>query len=164
MSTRQITYIAVLAAVYVVIGIYVTPLLPNPMLRGQGVIAINMVVVVVSGILLGPNAGALVGLIGTAANALLGPAGGRPYELGAIIPHTIMGFTAGVLARRNAWVAAFAIIVGHVLNVIVFVIARLPLLPLPVVAGGVALETVVDLIVIWLAVAVLRPVVRSAPV
>lgn len=163
MSTRQIAYVAVLAALYVVIGLFVTPLLPNPMLRGQGVIAINMVVVVVAGMLFGPYAGALVGLIGTSLNAWLGPAGGRPYELAAIIPHIIMGITAGVLSRTNPWAGAFAIIVGHVLNVMAFLIVRLPLLPLLVVAGGVAIETIIDLVVIWLAVAVLRPVVRSAP-
>ncbi len=163
MSTRRIAYVAVMAALYVVIGFYITPQLPNPMLRGQGVIAINMVVVVVAGMLFGPYAGALVGLIGTSLNAVVSPAGGRPYELAAIIPHTIMGITAGVLSRANSWAGAFAIIVGHVLNVVAFLILRLALLPIPVVAGGVALETLIDLVLIWLAVAVLRPVVRSAP-
>ncbi|TMI99055.1 MAG: ECF transporter S component, partial [Bacillati bacterium ANGP1] len=66
MSTRQIAYVAVLAALYVVLG-QVVKFLPNPMVPGA-IIALNMVVVVISGILLGPRAGALVGLIGTGVN------------------------------------------------------------------------------------------------
>lgn len=165
MSTRQMAYAAVLAALYVVVGLYITPLLPNPMVRGGSVIAINMVVVVIAGILLGPTAGAFVGLVGTTLNALVGPGASRSFELAAIIPHTIMGLSAGWVGRVNRPAAAFTILVGHVLNLAAFFITRL--LPLTTVTAaifsvGLLLEVVVDLIVIWLAVAALRPLVRPA--
>lgn len=164
MSTRQIAYVGVLAALYVVIGQYVTQFLPNPMVPGA-IIAINMVVVVIAGILLGPTTGALVGLIGTTINAFLSPTGSRGFEFAAIIPHTIMGLAAGVLARMNQPLAALAIIVGHLLNIAAFLIAGL--LPFNQLAAtifsvGLLIEAVIDLVVIWLAVAALRPLVRSA--
>ena len=48
MSTRQIAYVAVLAALYVVLG-QVVKFLPNPMVPGA-IIALNMVVVVIYGL------------------------------------------------------------------------------------------------------------------
>lgn len=165
MSARQIAYVAVLAALYVVIGWQVTQYLPNPMVPGA-IIAINMVVVVVAGALLGPGTGALVGLVGTFINALLSPTASRAFEFAAVVPHTIMGLTAGLLARINQPAAAFAIIVGHLLNILAFVITGLlPLsqMALTIFSVGLLVETVIDLVVIWLAVAALRPVVRSAP-
>jgi len=158
-STRQIAYVAVLAAVYVVFGQLVR-FLPNPMVPG-GIIALNMVVVVIAGILLGPVAGALVGLIGTGANAI-SPAG-NAFEVAAIVPHTLMGLAAGLVGTRvPAVVAALTIIVGHVLNILVFVWTGL--LPLTDVTGtvffgGLAFETVVDVVVIVLAVRLLRPMI-----
>jgi uncharacterized membrane protein len=166
MSTRQITYVAVLAALYVVIGRFLTQFLPNPMVPGA-IIAINMVVVVVAGILFGPAAGALVGLIGTTINAFVSPSGSRAFEFAAIIPHTIMGYAAGLIARVNVPAAALAIVIGHVLNIAAFILVGLiPFnqLATTIFSIGLVVEAIIDLVVIWLAVAVLRPVVRSAPV
>lgn len=170
MSTRQIAYAALLAALYVVVGQF-TGRIPNPMVPGAN-LALNMTVVVIAGSLLGPLLGGLVGLLGTLLNAV-SPAG-NPFEYAAIIPHTIMGITAGLIARVSMPAAALAIIVGHVLNIAAFVTLPLgpqgsTLLPLNqltalVFSVGLLVEAVIDLIVIWLAVAVLRPVVRSAPV
>src|SRR5436189_6479305 len=95
MSTRQIAYVAVLAALYVVLG-QVVKFLPNPMVSGA-IIALNMVVVVISGILLGPRAGALVGLIGTGVNGFFTPAG-NAYERFAISPAYYHG-----TIRRARW-------------------------------------------------------------
>ncbi len=164
MSTRQIAYASLLAAVYVIVGRFVTQFLPNPMVPGA-IIAINMVVVVIAGILFGPTVGAFVGLVGTLVNAVLSPSGSRAFEFAAIIPHTIMGLTAGLLARINWAVAAFAIIVGHLLNILVFVLVKLlPVnqMALTIFSVGLLVETVIDLIVIWLVVALLRPRVGSA--
>ncbi|MGH2669568.1 MAG: ECF transporter S component [bacterium] len=161
MSTRQIAYIAVLAAVYVVLG-QVVRFIPNPMVPGA-IIALNMVVVVISGILFGPVAGALVGLVGTGANAI-SPAG-NAFEVAAIVPHTIMGFVAGLAGSRvPTVVAALTILVGHVLNILVFVWTGL--LPLTDVTGavffgGLAFETVVDVVVIVIVVPLLRPLVKA---
>lgn len=163
MSARQIAYVAVLAALYVAIG-QVTGRIPNPMIRGGSNLALNMTVVVIAGALLGPGPGALVGFFGTLLN-WLSPAG-NPFELAAVIPHTIMGLTAGLLARIGQPFAAFAIVVGHLLNILAFILAGL--IPLNQLAAavpvvGLLAETVIDLVIIWLAVAALRPVVRSAP-
>src|SRR5256712_12282017 len=104
MSTRRIAYAAVLAALYVVIGQFVR--IPNPMVGGGAIIAINMVVVVIAGILLGPAGGALTGLVGTSLNAVFLGTGAGPYEVAAVIPHTSLGFPAGVGGPGNPLVAA----------------------------------------------------------
>lgn len=160
MSTRAIAYVAVLAAVYVVIGQLVR-FIPNPMVPGA-IVALNMVVVVIAGILLGPAPGALVGLVGTFVNAI-SPAG-NSFEWAAIIPHTVMGLTAGVVGRRNLFVGALTIIVGHILNIIAFIVTGL--LPLTQMAAaifsiGLLTEVVIDVIVILVAVPLLRPLIKS---
>lgn len=160
MSTRQIAYVAVLAALYVVVGQFVR-FLPNPMVPGA-IIALNMVVVVIAGILLGPVPGALVGLIGTFVNAI-SPAG-NPFEWAAIIPHTIMGYSAGLARRSSVVLGALTIIIGHALNILAFVIARL--LPANQITAtvfslGLLLEIVIDVIVISIAVPLLRPLVKQ---
>lgn len=160
MSTRQIAYIAVLAALYVVVGQLVR-FLPNPMVPGA-IIALNMVVVVIAGILLGPVPGMLVGLIGTFVNAI-SPAG-NPFEWAAIVPHAIMGYSAGLARRAPVVLAALTIIIGHALNILAFVIARL--LPAnqvtaAVFSAGLLLEVIIDVVVISLAVPLLRPLVKQ---
>lgn len=160
MSTRQIAYIAVLAALYVVVGQLVR-FLPNPMVPGA-IIALNMVVVVIAGMLLGPLAGALVGLIGTFVNAI-SPAG-NPFEWAAIVPHAVMGYSAGLARRAPVVLAALTIIVGHALNILAFVIARL--LPANQVTAtvfsvGLLVEVIIDVVVISLAVPLLRPLVKQ---
>src|SRR3970282_671328 len=104
------------------------------MVRGGSIIAINMVVVVIAGILLGPRMGALVGFVGTLLNAIISPAGSQSFEFVAVIPHTIMGYVAGLLGRVNQIVAAFAILVGHGLNIVGFLLVGL--LPFSAVAGA----------------------------
>jgi uncharacterized membrane protein len=160
MSTRQIAYVAVLAALYVVIG-QVVRFIPNPMVPGA-IIALNMVVVVIAGLVLGPTAGALVGLVGTLINAA-SPAG-NPFEWAAVIPHTIMGITAGLARRAPVVLGALTIIVGHVLNIVAFIIAGL--LPgnqvtATIFSAGLAVEVVIDVIVISIIVPLLRPLLRA---
>ncbi|MDQ7843506.1 MAG: ECF transporter S component [Armatimonadota bacterium] len=161
MSPRQIAHIALLAALYVVLG-QVVRFIPNPMVPGA-IIALNMVVVVVAGILLGPVPGALVGLVGTLLNAI-SPAG-NPFERAAIIPHTIMGAAAGWARGAPVVLAALTIIVGHALNILAFVILRL--LPANQVTAtvfsvGLLLEIVIDVVVISILVPLLRPLIRSS--
>ncbi len=161
MSTRQIAYVALLAALYVVVG-QLVKFLPNPMVPGA-IIALNMVVVVIAGILLGPGSGALVGLIGTFVNAI-SPAG-NPFEWAAIIPHTIMGFTAGVVGRRNLVLGSLTILVGHVLNVLAFILAKLMpanQMTVTIFSVGLLTEVIVDVVVILVAVPLLRPLVKRA--
>lgn len=165
MSTRQIAYVALLAALYVVIGQF-TRYLPNPMLRGQGTIALNMVVIVVAGILMGPVAGALTGLIGTLINALVtAGTGSGQFELAAVIPHTIMGAAAGLVRAWPVVLAALSIIVGHVLNIAAFIF--IGLLPASTFAAsavllGLLLEIVIDVAVISVVVPLLRPLLKPS--
>jgi uncharacterized membrane protein len=162
MSTMRVTAgVAVCAAAYVVIGQFVR-FFGNPMVPGAN-IALNMVVVVVAGILLGPAAGALVGLIGTATNGFLTPAG-NPFEQAAVVPHAIMGAAAGLAARRSVFTGALTIMVGHGLNVLVFLVRQL--MPAAVATGalffsGLLFEIVVDVVVILFAVPLLRSFTRA---
>ncbi|HXF82604.1 MAG TPA: ECF transporter S component [bacterium] len=161
MSTRKIAYVAVLAALYVVLG-QLTRFIPNPMVPGANV-ALNMTVVVIAGILLGPTAGGLVGLIGTLLNAL-SPAG-NAYEYWAIVPHGIMGLAAGAARRAPLVLAALTIVVGHALNIIAFVIAGL--LPANQVTAsvfsvGLLVEVVIDVVVISVVVPLLRPLLKPS--
>jgi uncharacterized membrane protein len=130
-----------------------------------GIIALNMVVVVIAGMLLGPAAGAMVGLIGTGVNGFLTPAG-NPFEKAAVLPHLIMGLTAGLVGRGSNIAGALTILVGHVLNILMFLL--LGLMPLSAVAAsvffvGLSFETVVDVVVILLAVPVLRRLIKPSP-
>jgi uncharacterized membrane protein len=157
-SARQIAFVAIFVALYAVVG-QVIRFIPNPMVPGA-IIALNMTVVVIAGILLGPVPGALVGALGSLVDGVIR---GSAFQLWAIGPHAVMGLVAGLLAQINPTVAALAIIVGHALNIAVYILVGL--LPASQVAVGIfwtglLVETVIDLVVIWLAVALLRPFVR----
>jgi uncharacterized membrane protein len=163
LTLRRALFILAFATAYVAIGQFVH-LIRNPMVPGA-IIAVNMVVVVIAGIILGPEAGAAVGLLGTAANAFLTPAG-NPFERAAIVPHMVMGAAAGIAGRRSTFSGALAIMVGHALNVAVFVISRL--LPASTMRGalffsGLLFEIVVDVVVILFAVPLLRSAGLPAP-
>ena len=160
MSTRHMVQAAVLAAMYVVLG-QVVRFIPNPMVPGAN-IALNMVVVVIAGILLGPAAGASVGFLGTLVNAL--SPSGNAFEWAAVIPHTIMGLSAGLIGGRNLVLGALTIIVGHALNIIAFLIVRLlPMnqLAVTIFSIGLLAEVVIDVVVIVIAVPLLRPLAKT---
>jgi uncharacterized membrane protein len=159
MSARQIAYIAMFIALYAVIG-QVIRFIPNPMVPGA-IIALNMTIVVVAGILLGPGPGAFAGGLGSLLDGIVR---GSSYQIWSIGPHAVMGLVAGVLGRTNPTLAPFAIIVGHALNIVVYLLVGL--LPASGVAVGIfwiglAVETVIDIVVIYLVVALLRPFVRA---
>jgi uncharacterized membrane protein len=160
MRIRRVLLIVSFAVAYAVIGQFVH-LIRNPMVPGA-IIALNMVVVVTAGIILGPAAGAAVGALGTAVNAFFTPAG-NPFERAAIIPHLLMGTAAGIAGRRSTFAGALTILVGHALNVSAFTISGL--MPAAAMAGplffsGLLFETVIDVVVILFAV----PLLRSAGV
>lgn len=158
---QRVVYCAVLAALYVVIGQFVR-FIPNPMVP-DAILALNMTVVVIAGILFGPVAGALVGLVGTAANGYLTPAG-NPFERAAVLPHTVMGAAAGVAGRRSVFTGALTVLVGHGLNVLVF-LSRELLSPVALAGApffsGLLIEFVIDVVVILFAVPLLRGVMSA---
>ena len=93
---------------------------PNPFIPGA-VIAVNMVIPVLSGILFGRLPGLLVGLLGTSLNAI-SPAGSL-FELLSIVPHGIMGWVAGHFRERMPTpILACSLIVGHGLNILMYVL------------------------------------------
>lgn len=165
MSTQRLTYAAVLAALYVVIGQFIR--IPNPMVGGGSIIAINMVVIVIAGILLGPVPGALVGFVGTFVNALFLGGSASSFEFAAIIPHTIMGLSAGLVGRRSTVAGAFTILVGHILNVIAFIIVGLMpanQMAVTIFSIGLLVEVIVDIIVIVIAASLLRRMIKPVAV
>jgi uncharacterized membrane protein len=135
--------VAACVALYVLLG-NARSVRPNPFIPGA-IVAVNMVVPVLAGILFGPRTGFLTGVLGTALNAL-SPAG-SPFERLAILPHGAMGFAAGWLrGRAPAPIAALALLLGHVLNLAFFALFRL--MPTTVLAGtalwtGILYETVI---------------------
>ncbi len=107
----------ILILIYVMLG-NSRSLEQNPFIPGAA-IAVNMIVPVIAGILFGRKTGLFVGLFGTFINTLT-PAG-SVFELLAIIPHGIMGYSAGALKRRVASpIAALALTIGHALNILLF--------------------------------------------
>jgi uncharacterized membrane protein len=163
MTLRRALLVVGFAAVYVAIGQFVH-LIRNPMVPGA-IIALNMVVVVAAGILLGPAAGAAVGLLGTGINGFYTPSG-NPFERAAIVPNILMGTAAGFAGRRSTFTGALTVLVGHALNVFVFVVRGL--MPASTMRGplffsGLLFEIVVDVVVIMFAVPLLRSMGLPAP-
>ena len=111
-------------AAYVVMGLLLTDL-PNPMLPGA-ILALNMTVIVIAGGLAGPRVGLATGFFGTAITYLLKLMMGRPdlFELYAILPHTVMGGVAGLVAlgEVSRITIALTILVGHALNLGTFIL------------------------------------------
>jgi signal transduction histidine kinase len=127
---------------------------PNPMLP-EAILALNMVVPVIVGYFAGPLTGGLVGLLGTGLNfsfhsSFTGPA---YYEGAAIVPHAIMGATAGWVSGRTGSriITALTIVVGHTLNIFAFLVFGLitvDILQNITFWTGLFAETTVDVILI----------------
>lgn len=95
-SLRRLLFpIFLFIVVYVLLG-NARSVSENPLMPGAA-LSVNRIVPVLAGVLLGPIAGAVVGLCGTALNAL-SPAG-TYFEWLSILPHAAMGLIAGLLAR-----------------------------------------------------------------
>jgi len=146
--------------------------IPNPMVP-EAILALNMTVVVIMAYFTGPLDGAWVGFLGTAGNFLFKlPMTADMYELAAVLPHTIMGAYAGWLATRhkeneNRKIGvSIAIFIGHLLNVLVFIITGL--LPMAQVRepgfwSGLIAEGVIDMIVILLAITIIENLRTGTP-
>ena len=118
MDRKQVIRIGVLVLAYVLLG-NARSIQPNPFIPGAN-IAVNMFVPVLAGVLFGMRAGILVGVLGTFLTALT-PAG-SVFEWLAIIPHGIMGGIAGHLrGKLPSPIVACSLIVGHVLNLVMFI-------------------------------------------
>lgn len=111
--------VALLVLLYVLLG-NARSVQPNPFIPGA-IIAVNMVIPVLSGILFGRQAGLLVGLLGTSLNTIT-PAGSL-FELLSILPHGTMGWVAGHFRHRVPTpILACSLVVGHGLNILMYVL------------------------------------------
>jgi len=120
LSRQERLFQVVLPAIlYVLLG-NARSIQPNPFIPGA-IIAVNMVIPVLTGILFGRVAGLLVGLLGTLLNAV-SPAGSL-FEFLSIVPHGIMGWVAGYFRERAPTpILACAVIIGHGLNILMYVL------------------------------------------
>lgn len=110
--------IIILTTLYVLLG-NVPAIQKNPIIP-EAVVAVNMIIIVLSGILFGKRTGAIVGFLGTLINALIT---GSSFEYFAILPHTIMGYFAGFFKERtNNILASLSIIIGHALNIVSYLV------------------------------------------
>jgi len=148
------------ALVYVVIG-QVVAYIPNPMVP-DAILALNMIVPIIAGYLGGPRNGMLVGLLGTGLNLVVKiPLSGVDlYELTAILPHMLMGTTAGWVGQSRIRIAtATTILVGHVANILAFLLTGLLPVALVLTAGfwkGLLAEMTVDLILIMVVIGAIK--------
>lgn len=146
----EFTVVAIFAVLYVLIG-NARSIHENPFIPGA-VIAVSMIVPVLAGILFGKRVGFFTGIIGTSLN-YFSPASSI-FDLLSIIPHGIMGFSAGLLKERfSTPLASLSLIVGHATNTVVYInfgfIAK-DTLSNPEFWSGIAYETFVGIITITL--------------
>lgn len=158
---KEILQIVVLVVLYILIG-NARSIQPNPVVPGA-VIAVNMIVPIIGGILFGWRVGALVGLLGTFINAFT-PAGNE-FEFAAIIPHGVMGFIAGYYHEKfPVPLVAASIIIGHIFNILMFL--SFGLLPFTSLNSlrfwyGLGFEALAGIISIVVIIAIYRMVVQT---
>lgn len=167
--------VAVLVILYTLIG-NARSVEPNPFIPGA-IVAVNMVIPVLAGVLFGARTGLLVGFFGALANALvlhtLNPQGNpqahlsAEFELLAAAPHAAMGFLAGYLRRwLPTFILAGSLIVGHVLSIAFFLtvpplLGQEPLVPFHVLMNSnlwyaILYETFIGIITVTVMTAVYR--------
>ena len=88
-TTRKLVYMAVLAALQVVLARFIVPM-PNPTMR----FSIEAVPIIIAGLLFGPVPGMLVGFVGDAVGTLFSGYGYNPVFA---VPPILIGLSAGVL-------------------------------------------------------------------
>lgn len=88
-TTRKLVYMAVLAALEVVLARFIVPM-PNPTMR----FSIEAVPIIIAGLLFGPVPGMLVGFVGDAVGTLFS---GYGYNPAFAVPPIMIGLSAGLL-------------------------------------------------------------------
>lgn len=116
---EDISQVVLPVVLYVLLG-NARSIQPNPFIPGA-IIAVNMVIPVLVGILFGRVPGLLVGLLGTLLNSI-SPAGSL-FEVLSVVPHGIMGWVAGHFRERVPTLfLACSLFVGHGLNILTYVL------------------------------------------
>ena len=143
-------YIAFGVLFYILLA-SIQSLLHNPIVRGAS-ITISIIVPVLAGMLLGPRSGATVGFFGTVIAVLVSST--FPFEIVAILPHTVIGYLAGRWTTNiSPTIGGFALITGHMLNNIGFVITDLlpiEILTMPSFYFGLGIEIIGELFCVYI--------------
>ncbi len=104
MSTRTLVTLALLSAVEVVLARFIVPM-PNPTMR----FSIEGVPIILAGLLFGPLAGGVVGLVGDAVGTLFSGYGYNPFFA---VPPFMTGLCAGLLRplvlKKNSYLRVLA--------------------------------------------------------
>ena len=155
---REILTIIVLIVLYLLMG-HARSVQQNPCIDGA-TIAVNMIVPVIGGILFGARVGFCAGILGTLLNALTLPYPACSFERLAIVPHGIMGFTAGWFREKLPYpLLTGSLMVGHLLNLLFFTIFGL--ITVETITNialwfGIAYETITGAIAIIIIVSIYR--------
>lgn len=148
-TQKRLIGLAAFTLAYPVLELFVQ-YLPNPMVPGA-IIALNMIMPVLAGYFYGPWSGALAGGAGTGIAAVFG---GSMFNYLAIVPNAIMGYAAGWSGKfRSEFLSAATILVGHALNMLVFIATGLITIPADkagITLLGLAAESMIDIIAIVL--------------
>jgi K+-sensing histidine kinase KdpD len=152
---RQIINISILFASYLLFRFLITQHIPNPVIP-WGILALDMTVPLIGGILFGPQFGLLLGLGGTSAIYLVSlpfeVAFDRSLLLCTIIPLGIAGYLSGALARKQSlFISSLPIALAHLLNVSAYYLTGLRSsaeLFTSSVGFGFAAETMIDILLI----------------
>ena len=162
-SKRELVAIGAFVLLYILIG-NARSIQPNPIIPGA-VIAVNMVVPVIAGVLFGARAGLLVGVVGTLINSFIPGASDLVekdliFERLAVIPHGIMGLCAGLLRDRFPTpIVAGTLFIGHILNIFMFGVYGLisfSILTIPLFWYGLGFEVLAGTITVVIVVGLYR--------
>ena len=114
---------------YLLLRFGVVQHIENPMIPEGGILALDMALPLIAGILFGPRFGLLVGLVGTSTIWLVSLPLELPFDrsltLCSILPLGIAGYLSGVLAQKqsvfiSSLPMALPMALAHLLNVLVF--------------------------------------------
>lgn len=152
---KRVSMISSLSLFYIALGSYSITYIPNPFLNGFP-IAFNMTVIVFAGIVFGKKTGFFVGICGSIL-AIIFALFLKPdtpsylYAISNMIPHALMGYSAGVISEKyNIFLGSLTIIIGHILNIFNFIL--IGLFSISQINGvfwqSIAFETLVDIIAI----------------
>ncbi|MFT3893496.1 MAG: ECF transporter S component [Anaerolineales bacterium] len=128
--------------------------IPNPVVPSAN-LALNMIFPILAGYFYGPLSGAIAGAVGTGLSALAGP---DMYDALSILPHALMGYTAGLAGEsQSQFAGALSIIIGHLLNILFY--WRFGLIPFEhvgILLLGLLTETTIDVVAIILLIVFLQ--------
>jgi signal transduction histidine kinase len=119
-SIREGKILLVFILIYPFLRLCITQHIENPVIS-DGILALDMVLPVVAGILFGPRMGLLAGLFGASITYLISLPSGifdSSLILCAILPLGVAGYLSGILSRRySIFISSLSIALVHPLNI-----------------------------------------------